>query len=145
MDVQQPDNLRTGLAAAKRDDVATDRIIEQGALILVGLERSCQPTPELNTRRHNHTLGRTLAISWLPVTESARSTIIARRPLRRRQHCTMYLGNMAYPFAGSHMRAMIRSKVSFPPSFKAFVTDLAPCSLVEYSRRPEMRCSRAMF
>ena len=50
-----------------------------------------------------------------------------------------------YPFAGSHMREMMRSKVSFPPSFKAFVTDLAPCSLVAYSNKPATRWSNAIL
>lgn len=43
------------------------------------------------------------------------------------------------------MREMIRSKVSLPLSFNAFVTDFAPCSFVAYSRSPEMRWSRAIL
>ena len=83
------------------------------------------------------TFGRTLAISWLPVAESARSTIMALRALYRLvRYEANEQRNGTRLFAGSHMRLMILSKVSFPPSFNAFVMDLIPCSFVAYSRRP---------
>jgi hypothetical protein len=58
----------------------TDRLIQQCALILVNLR-------EFNIRILGYvgwikqTFGRTDAISWLPVTDNAKSTIIALRPL----------------------------------------------------------------
>ena len=38
-DVQQPDDLGTGLAAAKGDNVPADGVVQQSALVLVGLSR----------------------------------------------------------------------------------------------------------
>ena len=38
-DVQEPDNLRAGLAAAEGDDVTADAVIQHSALVLVGLSR----------------------------------------------------------------------------------------------------------
>lgn len=51
----------------------------------------------------------------------------------------------AYPLAGSHMRLTTLSRVSTPPSLRAFVTDLAPCSLVANSRRPSSKWSRVIL
>ena len=36
-DVQEPDNLRAGLAAAEGNDVTADAVIQHSALVLVGL------------------------------------------------------------------------------------------------------------
>ena len=58
----------------------TDRIIQQCTLILVNLNRGRRQDPEYE-ERIKQTLGRTDAISWLPVTDNAKSTIIALRPL----------------------------------------------------------------
>ena len=93
------------------------------------------------------TFGSTLAISWLPVTESARSTIIARRALSSHslEKESSRIGRpRTHLFAGSHIRLMILSSVSLPPSFKALVMDLMPCSLVAYSSKPLRMCSRAI-
>ena len=58
----------------------TDRIIQQCTLVLVNLNRGRRQDPEYEERT-KQTLGRTDAISWLPVTDNAKSTIIALRPL----------------------------------------------------------------
>lgn len=76
---QEPDNLRAGLAAAKGHNVSTDRVIEESALIFIRLY-GCQ-LEDAETVGMALTLGKTLAINWLPVTDSAKSTIIARRAL----------------------------------------------------------------
>ena len=50
-----------------------------------------------------------------------------------------------HPFAGSHILRTTLSNVSIPPSFRALVTDLDPCSLVANSRSPQSRWSRVIF
>ena len=99
---------------------------------------------EKNDEKTTLTVGKTLAMSWLPVGERARSTIIARRALYGVKIFPSYQECSTYPFAGSHIRFTTRSRVSLPPSFRAFVTDLEPCSLVENSRSPSKRWSRVM-
>lgn len=37
MDVQQPNDLGAGLASAKGDDMSADGVVQQSALVLVGL------------------------------------------------------------------------------------------------------------
>ena len=60
--------------------MATDTIIEQSALILVSLPSDVSQPVNVKTSTL-HTPGRTLAINWLPVTDSAMSTIMGLRPL----------------------------------------------------------------
>lgn len=38
--IEEPDDLRASLAATKCDDVPTDRVIEQGALVFIRLSPS---------------------------------------------------------------------------------------------------------
>lgn len=94
----------------------------------------------------NLTLGSTLAINWLPVVESARSTIIARRPLEVHPYSkSPHSKWQSYTHPGGASRILFTnlSSASFPPSFNAFVTDLKPCSFVANSRRPVRRWERA--
>ena len=52
---------------------------------------------------------------------------------------------MPYPLAGSHILRTTLSKVSMPPSFRAFVTDLAPCSFMANSSNPSNKWSRVII
>jgi hypothetical protein len=40
MNVQEPDNLGAGLAAAQRDGVYADTVVKRGALVLFSLRRN---------------------------------------------------------------------------------------------------------
>ena len=77
--LQQPDDFGTRLASAKGDNVSTNGIVQEGALVLVGL--FIVSTKWEMRHQRQLTFGRTVAISWLPVTDKARSTIIALRAL----------------------------------------------------------------
>ena len=60
--------------------MSTNRLIQQCALILINLDRVRYEDHDY-VERVKQTLGRTDAISWLPVTDNAKSTIMALRPL----------------------------------------------------------------
>jgi hypothetical protein len=125
-----------------------DALIEERPLILVGLNSVAQTSDEEITRRvkaysgqracnqlasssgksqvHNH---------GTSSTTQKRSNPIFGQHVKTRgevEHST-------YPFAGSHILLMNRSSVVFPPSLRALVMDLEPCSLVAKSRSPVMR------
>ena len=51
---------------------------------------------------------------------------------------------LIYLLADSHIRLTTLSSVSKPPSFKALVRDLDPCSLVANSSKPSRRWSRVI-
>ena len=55
-----------------------DTFVKQRTLVLVSLQSRQQRDPDCERKP---TVGKTLAMSWLPVTERAKSTIIARRAL----------------------------------------------------------------
>jgi hypothetical protein len=40
MDVQEPNNLRAGLAAVHSDDVSADAVVKRSTLVLVSLRRN---------------------------------------------------------------------------------------------------------
>jgi len=61
--------------------VPTDRLVQKRSLVLVDLKRSAGQGP-VHVVRGRHTFGRTDAINWLPVTDKAKSTTIALRPLQ---------------------------------------------------------------
>lgn len=71
---------------------------------------------------------------------------MARRALRKRSSTRALMMDAyarTYLLAGSHMRLIILSRVSLPPSLRAFVIDLMPCSLLAYSRSPPSRWFKA--
>ena len=83
MDIQEPDNLGASLAASKSNDMAPDAFVQKGTLFLVRLKVEWVRESRNLKRRMALTAGRTLAMSWLPVTDRAKSTIIALRALKR--------------------------------------------------------------
>jgi hypothetical protein len=58
--------------------MTSDTFVKQRTLVLVSLKAISKGFMNANGKL---TVGKTLAMSWLPVTERARSTIIARRAL----------------------------------------------------------------
>ena len=128
-----------------------DAFIEKSSLLLIGLYWCYTSVGELKGKNIWLTVGKTLAISWLPVTDRAKSTTMARRALGMvesiiSQTLKILVGIAEnHPLAGSHMRLTTLSRVSTPPSFRALVTDFAPCSLVANSRRPSKRWLRVML
>jgi len=146
-DVQKPNNLRASLAATKSNDVTANAVVQKSTLLLVGLGKPALVSRN-NVRAITLTEGSTLAINWLPVTDKARSTIMALLALQYGPWDSVPVKEEkrdAYPLAGSHILLTTRSKVSFPPSFKAFVTDLDPCSLVANSSKPSSKWSKVIW
>lgn len=62
--------------------MSPDAFIEKSPLLFIGLYQDYNSVCELTGEISWLTVGKTLAISWLPVTDSAKSTTMARRALR---------------------------------------------------------------